>query len=538
MRKLILAAILATALLITGCANTEIYTPQETPHEYNTEEPTPPPQEEPYNITYDSTPDTPNTDEYIHEDTYEPQPPPLPYPPPQDAIAISSASTHALALMEDGGLWAWGAAWHGWYGASSLIGDGTEEDRPRPVQIMDDVIFAVAGHHHSFAITTYNTLWAWGGNFWGQLGDGTTEDRLSPVKIMDDVVYATMPSVVPNSHAGDGARSYAIRLDGTLWAWGANGHIDAFDAALGDGTTQTRYYPVQILENVASIVPTHNGGFALTHDGNLWHWHGTTWARVLEDDEYVWATIDPQLYPIPILENIAQISTNASFAITHDGELWAIGGHAPVYVMSGVTYATGLGGANFAITTGGDLLAWGRNRIPDHWRQGPLLGDGTTTDRDTPVKIMENVAHIKVKGNAAYVITQDNNLWAWGNNGGALGSGILGDGTIFTWDDIEEHMWDFLQSDEGFQDGIGWLLDDDGGTGLRLSPVKILENVIYVAPTYFMLDHGWINGFRTFALTERGAVWAWGTNTIFSYENISLLGNGSSELQLYPVRII
>jgi len=35
-----------------------------------------------------------------------------------------------------------------------------------------------------FVIKTDGTLWAWGNNEFGQLGDGTTETRLSPVQII------------------------------------------------------------------------------------------------------------------------------------------------------------------------------------------------------------------------------------------------------------------------------------------------------------------------------------------------------------------
>ena len=485
MRKLILIIIIISALLTAGCSgrDTDQYTPTDTNHQYETAE------------------------------------------PEQSSPSISAASQHTLAVKADGTLWSWGNVFEDWEGnRRSLIGDGTTQSRSRPVQIMEDVVFAAAGHDHSFAITTDGALWAWGSNQHGQLGDGTTEHRLSPVKIMDNVVYVAMPPDMPNAHTGSGGvRSYAIRSDGTLWAWGLGSrYYMPWDVALGDGYREDRHSPVQILENVISVVPSHNGGFAITDDGRLWHWHGTRQIHNQYNDTFI--EIEAQLYPAAIMENVASISPNIGFVITTGGELWRLSDDEPTRVMNDVVYATGANGAYFAITTDRTLLAWGQNRLPSHWRPGPVLGDGTTADRDSPVVIMENAASVIVMGNNAYVIGTDGALWEWGM--GALHS------------TVEDHMWEYaLDDDSGFPNGMRWLLDDDGGTGIRLSPVKILENVVSVAPTYSILDHGWISGARAFALTECGSVWAWGENDHFG-QGFGLLGDGTSERRLYPVRII
>ncbi|MCL2568130.1 MAG: hypothetical protein FWE12_01670 [Oscillospiraceae bacterium] len=45
------------------------------------------------------------------------------------------------------------------------------------------IIHVEAGLLSSYAIRDDGTLWAWGVNDLGQLGDGTTTDRRSPVQI-------------------------------------------------------------------------------------------------------------------------------------------------------------------------------------------------------------------------------------------------------------------------------------------------------------------------------------------------------------------
>jgi len=471
--------------------------------------------------------------------------PTTPYPalttPPQalagNATGISAGAHHTLALLDDNTLWAWGSGTRWGWNEGSLIGDGTNENRPSPVKIMENIASATACISHSLAIDNDGVLWAWGNNVMGQLGDGTSYSRYAPVRIMDDVRYAVIAPSEEMSHVAYSSRSFAIRYDNSLWAWGSwwdeSEDFRWFDIPgyLGDGGAHGSREPVMIMENVAYVAPTLFGGYAITTDGVLWGWG--RFSRSWEANSV--------LYPVQIMENIALVHSNlnTAFAITNDAALWLLGPE-PRWLKDDVIFATGDTAIFFAITSDNTLWAWGRNRLPDHWRPGPPLGDGTTVDREEPVKIMENVAHVYVLGNVAYAITLDGELWAWGNNGGALGSGIIGDGALFVWDDIEDHMWEFAYDyidGHEIPSGIRWLLDNDGGAGLRLSPVLILENVVYVTANYSMFDHGWIRTFRTFALTSCGSVWAWGENDDLK-QGASLLGDSTTEQRLSPVRII
>jgi alpha-tubulin suppressor-like RCC1 family protein len=68
----------------------------------------------------------------------------------------------------------------------------------------------------------------------------------------------------------------------------------------------------------------------------------------------------------------------------------------------------------------GTVWAWGYNFFGQ-------LGDGTTTQRTTPVQVPGLTGVIAVAGSSYHslAVRNDGTVWAWGNNG----YGQLGDGT-------------------------------------------------------------------------------------------------------------
>jgi len=90
-----------------------------------------------------------------------------------------------------------------------------------------------AGSLHSCALRTNGTVACWGANGSGQLGDGTTTDRLTPVPV---VGLSDATAIA----AGD-RHSCALRTDGTVACWGAD-----HSGGVGDGTTTDRLTPVLV----------------------------------------------------------------------------------------------------------------------------------------------------------------------------------------------------------------------------------------------------------------------------------------------------
>jgi len=220
---------------------------------------------------------------------------------------------------------------------------------------------------HTGAIKNDGTLWAWGGNGHGQLGLGDTTERSTPTHTPTQVETATNWASVSCGHW----HTLAIKTDGTLWAWGDN---NVGQLGLGDTTERSTPTQVETATNWASVSCGNDHTLAIKTDGTLWAWGGN---GDIEDTP-----------------NLLGTGTN-----------W-----------SAVSY----GGSHIgAIKTDGTLWAWG-------WNYYGQLGLGDNTDRNTPAQVgrATNWASVSCGGSRTFAIKTDGTLWAWGNNPyGQLGLG-------------------------------------------------------------------------------------------------------------------
>ena len=185
-----------------------------------------------------------------------------------------------------------------------------------------------------------------------------------------------------------------------------------------------------------------------------------------------------------------------------------------------------LGGVHSAaITKGGSLYMWGCNG-------NGRLGDGTTTDRYTPVKIMDNVASVNLGGYHSAAITKNGSLYTWGyNEYGQLGDGTSSHKTkpVKIMDNIVSVSLGGNHSAAITKDGSlymwGWgyygQLGDGTSSSFRSKPVKIMDNVASVSLRF---NH-------SAAVTKDGSLYMWGDNTYGS------LGDGTTTDRTSPVAI-
>jgi alpha-tubulin suppressor-like RCC1 family protein len=153
-----------------------------------------------------------------------------------DWKAVSSGNDFATAIKTDGTLWAWGNNTYGQLGDGSFTSRGT----PGQVGAANDWKAVTASQHSIVAIKTDGTLWAWGRDYFGSLGLGsgtTIMDNHTPIptQIGTDTDWAALGDIPASYHY------FAIKTDGTLWAWGSNSSNQ-----LGLGTIGTRNAPVQV----------------------------------------------------------------------------------------------------------------------------------------------------------------------------------------------------------------------------------------------------------------------------------------------------
>jgi len=354
-----------------------------------------------------------------------------------------------------------------------------------PYNGSDSRIVQVAhGYSVSFALRDDGTLWAWGDNAGANLntlGIGATWSQ-----------YATPQQVhVPAGHgdswkylAAGTTSAAAIAEDGSMWEWGLAGMF----------IFNFQFDPVRVgtASHWESVSIGNSTGIALDDQGRMWTWiHGP----IGEFES------SPILVANPAGVNEWQsISAGVSswLALDDSGRLFSWGGNAsgelgrpgatatPMQVVAPggpTTWRTASAGQGHAVAVGADgsLWTWGSNEF-GALATAPLGGPTTWGQRNYPARV--GTANHWDKAFATWVgataITTDGELWSWGANA----EGQLGRGTR-------------------------------GGAGTyNPQPVNAPAGIVWDT-----VAEGLSNG-HTLAIDSEGNMWAWGHN------NTGQLGKG------------
>jgi hypothetical protein len=129
-----------------------------------------------------------------------------------NAVALSAAEEYACAVTSTGSVECWGQTNE--YGQLGHHPDSAQ-DRPMAVESLPSGAVAVTtGSRHACALLSDGRVFCWGSNYFGQLGDGSTSDRWAAVALQPSI--ALTGTSTPRSAATPAASATGAEFDLTL----------------------------------------------------------------------------------------------------------------------------------------------------------------------------------------------------------------------------------------------------------------------------------------------------------------------------------
>ena len=403
---------------------------------------------------------------------------------------VSVGPSHTAAIRSDGILFTWG------FNNNGQLGDGTTVTRTYPTQIgnLSWNMVSAGGlpsnsTEYTLGITSNGLLYSWGYGGNGATADG---DFYNPnvIKFQVGTSYIDYSWTALSSRGSNFV--LAVRNDGLLFSWGRNQY-----GQLGDGTTVNKSTPVQIGSSSWIAVSTGSlHALAIRSGGTLFSWGRNNYGQLGD------STTVNKSSPV-------QIGSSSWTTISAYG-----------------TVSTGISNNN--------LFVWGFNGTG--FRLG--LGDGTTTNRSSPVQIGDPAISWQTAVAGGYqsaTLNSTNLLYTWGrNNRGQLGSGSTVNRSSLV--QVGGSSWTALSMGMSHTVGIrsdgilfAWGLNNFGqlgdGTGIsRSSPVQIGSS------SWIAVRAG---SYHTVAIRSGGTLFTWGSNFL------SQLGDGNSQgtTVISPVQI-
>lgn len=346
--------------------------------------------------------------------------------------------------------------------------------------------------------------------------------------IMKQQIFVTAQSTVMEKKKIDTFYEHTAVIDenGDLYVWGNNKW-----GQVGDGTQTNRRNPVFIMSDVESVSVGYSHTLALKTDGTLWAWGSNLYGELGNSIKLGYCTAEP----FELMDNVIDMFAGyeQSYIITSDNILYAMGlnstgqlgdntttnRNTPVKILDDVvSVSASMFRSHAAIKKDGSLWTWGSGLYHDD--EFPMI----------PTKKMDDVRYVATGRGSMLAIKNDDTLWAMGmNEEGALCSGNdewIDDVPEKVMEDVKDvstsgsHTFVVKNSGELFvcgstdygQLGIGNLSES-----IVLTPTKIMDNILSVD----------LGKNTSFVCTEDGNVFACGINSDGIIET-GYLGDGST----------
>lgn len=325
--------------------------------------------------------------------------------------SVSAGGNDSIAVGSNGFVYDWGL------NANGQLGNGSTSDSSTPVQVLaqsgqsgylSGIVAVSQGLNVSYALKADGTVWAWGAGAYGALGNGNSVDSSLPVQVVSPQGQAGYLTGVVDISAGPGSSdAFALKADGTVWGWGYGGN-----GALGNGSTSDSAWPVQV------VAPSGQGGF-LNGVRKLSAGSGHTLALMTD------GTVDAWGY-----NRYGELGNNSGGVGNYSSIPVKVVGQGGTGNLTGMVDVAGGGSQSLAISSSGNLFSWGSNGY------GELgINSSDTNVHGSPVQVLGQGGSGFLSsiggaggGSSGFSLAVDvsGNPWGWGRGfEGQLGNNSI-----------------------------------------------------------------------------------------------------------------